>query len=395
MRDVQIRNPYNQDISPTQPFPVDTVEAQKLTAISETLTYNGKAAAGAISINSTQQKAIVSIEGDRVASFWGAGKNRVYFAKVDSQEKSASEPRLTSIVEANGSASITIYDENKNLENLFESLTTTVKRFVARVKDKNGLVLYGWIFGVAASGNTYMLDIVNNRLTETRNWVGDIGSFDSTNLVEVEIFRYNSSLAFGTGTTLTEEVAPARDYGDSWEELLAYANNLTNGQYFVDYMRGLIIGKKADNTASESIAYNIWANSASLDSSESGTGYTIITNPELTLYQGQALDSGEVILNGSGHLHSVTALISNSAATDEYYLQGADANAIPADGAVTHLFTPIEIDHTNLAQSIGQINFAVPGITITTGIAIWISTTELTKTIAGNVAILSAEYRTD
>lgn len=259
---VKLRNQYNETLDPTQPLPTDSVEAQKVTSVSETITYNGKAAAGAITINSTAQKAIVSVEGDQVASHWELEKNKVYEALVDSQAK-VGAPRLQAVTETNGSADITVYDDAKDLEALFESATTTVKRFVAKVTDKDGNSLYGWIFGVAASSNVYTIDVVNNRLTETQNWVGTLGNFDNTSLQKVEIYRYNSPISFGTGTTLTEEVQCPREYSKSWEQVLNYAiRNLSNGQYFVDYMRGRIVGKKADATASETITYKVWVSTA-------------------------------------------------------------------------------------------------------------------------------------
>lgn len=253
---VKLRNQYNETLDPTQPLVVADAATRRVVEHTETLIYNGKAAAGAVTINSTAQKPVVTVEGDQVASHWELEKNKVYEALVDSQAKPGT-PRLQAVTETNGSADITIYDDAKDLEALFESATTTVKRFVAKVIDKDGNSLYGWIFGVAASSNVYTIDVVNNRLTETQNWVGTLGNFDNTSLQKVEIYRYNSPISFGTGTTLTEEVQCPREYSKSWEQVLNYAiRNLSNGQYFVDYMRGRIVGKKADATASEAITYN-------------------------------------------------------------------------------------------------------------------------------------------
>lgn len=252
----KIRNQYDETLDSTQPLPVIAMQANEKTAVSETLTYNGKAAAGAVTINSTTQKPIMSVEGDQVASHWELKKNQVYKAVADALAK-AGDPRLTSVTETNGSAAVVINDADRDLELLYESLTTTVKRYVIKVTDKVGGSLYGWIFGVAKSGNVYTIDVVNNRLTETQNWVGTLASFDNTNLAKVEIFRYNSPLTFATGTTLTEEVVCPREYSKSWQAAMDYAENLTNGQYFVDYLRGRIIGKKADGTASETIGYTV------------------------------------------------------------------------------------------------------------------------------------------
>ena len=267
----KLRNQYDEVVDPTQPVPVDTIEAQLKVAITETLTYNGKAAAGAVTINSVEQKAIVTVEGDQVASYWGLEKNKVFEAKVDKEAKSG-EPRLTSVTETNGSAAVVINDAVKDLELLFESLTTTVKRYVIKVTDTAGGTHYGWILGVAKSTNVYTIDVVNNRVTETQNWVGTLGSFNNASLAKVEIFRYNSSLTFATGTTLTEEVICPREYSKNWYQTIKFASeSLTNGQYFVDYMRGRIIGKRADTTASESVTYNVWTSTVTAISSAGST----------------------------------------------------------------------------------------------------------------------------
>jgi len=254
-----IRNQYNEDINSTQPLPVALQGEQQVVSISETITYNGKAAAGAITINAAERKAIMSVEGDQVASYWGEDKNKVYKALVDGVAPSGG-PRLLSVTETAGSAAFVVVDASKDLELLFESLTTTVKRFVARVTDTTGATLYGWIMGVAASGDTYTFSVYNARVAETNNWVGTLADFTHTSLKKVEIFRYNSSLVFGTNTTLTEEVMCPKEFSSAWDNPLAYASEtLTNGQYFVDYLRGRIIGKKADTTASETITYNVGA----------------------------------------------------------------------------------------------------------------------------------------
>lgn len=152
---------------------------------------------------------------------------------------------LASVTETNGSAACTIYDPDKNLENLFESLTTTVKRFIVKVYDKSGNSLYGWIMGVSVSSDVYTFSVYNARVAETQNWVGTLASFDNTQLDHVEIYFYGSSLSFGTGTCLTEEVACPKEFSKTRESQLLFAESLSNGQFFVDYERGDIIGKKS------------------------------------------------------------------------------------------------------------------------------------------------------
>ena len=254
----RLRSAHGDTVDPRQPIPVDSVEAQGVESVTPTITYNGKAAAGAISINSFKYKPIISIAGDQVASFWGDIQNKVYEAFNGSSPKKTTH-WLTSFTETAASAAIAIYDPNHNLENMFESVDSTVKRYIIKAIDTTGHVLYGWIKGVSVSGSVYTFEVCNNRLTETRSWVGSTSDFVETAVEKVEIYHYNSSLVFNTGTCATEEVACPKEYSKNWENPLVFANSLTNGQYFIDYMRARVIVKKADTTASETITYNIWS----------------------------------------------------------------------------------------------------------------------------------------
>lgn len=255
----RLRSSHGDTIDPRQPLPVLPAVSNGSSRVSAIITYNGKAAAGAITVNSLQVKPIYTNEGDQVASFWGDVQNLVYEAFADGNPKKRTE-WLTSVTETNGSAAFAVFDPNRNLEEMFESVTGTVKRFIAKLKDKTGHVLYGWIRGVSVSSNLYTFEVFNARLTETQNWVGTLASFDNANLESVEIYRYNSSLSFGTGTTLTEEVDCPKEFSKSWELVMKYAETLANGQYFVDYMRGRVIGVKADTTVSEVVTYQTVGN---------------------------------------------------------------------------------------------------------------------------------------
>jgi hypothetical protein len=259
MNDFKLRNQYGETVDPTQPIPTDSTGAKQLASQSDTLTYTGKAVAGGVTISSTTYKPIISMDGSQVGSHWNNEKNKVYDAEYDGFSRS--DYWLTACIKTATAATVTIYDPNTDLEKAFESLTTTVKRFVAMVTDTGGNVLYGWIYGVAKSGNAYTFDIYNHRLLQTtQSWVGNTTDFDATSLKKVEIFKYSSSLAFGTGTCLTEEVVCPREFSKSWKSQMEYAETLSNGQFFVDYMRGRIIGKRADTTVSETITYNILSN---------------------------------------------------------------------------------------------------------------------------------------
>ena len=243
----RLRSAHGDIIDPRQPLPIDSVEAQETSSVAPTFTYNGKAAAGAVSVSSLALKPIIEDLGSRVGSYWGDRQNMVYSAFADGNPAKETS-WLTAVVETATSATVSIFDPDKNLEEMFESLTTTVKRFVVKVHDTSGGTLYGWIMGVAASSNLYTFDVMNNRVTETQSWVGTLGDFDNTALDKVEIFFYNSSLAFGTGTCFTEEVDCPKEYSKNRELQLKHAESLSNGQYFA--------------TASETVTYNVWSSTA-------------------------------------------------------------------------------------------------------------------------------------
>jgi hypothetical protein len=139
--------------------------------------------------------------------------------------------------------------------------------------------------GVTKATNLFTFQVYNARLSEgAQDWVGSLADFDASRGATLRIYRYDSSVAFGTGTTLTEEVRPpSGEYILSWKKLLDYANaNLTSGQYFWDYMRAMVIGKRADTTASETITYNIDAN-AEIEITTSGATGTMIDDSAFTV----------------------------------------------------------------------------------------------------------------
>lgn len=256
MEGYRLRSSHGDTIDPRQPLPVDDQAGKGFKTAVKTITYNGKAAAGAITILALNVKPIASELGDRVGSYWGLPQNRVFHAFADGKTPKGAAEWLRSVTETAGAAVCVIFDPNRNLEEMFESVTGTVKRFVVRVTDTGGNQLYGWIRGVSVSTNEYTFEVFNNRSTEgNQNWVGTLADFDNTALREVEIFHYTSSLSFGTGTTLTEEVECPKEYSKSLEAQMEFARTLSDGQFFVDYQRGEIIGPKADTTASEVLTF--------------------------------------------------------------------------------------------------------------------------------------------
>ena len=317
MEGYRLRNSHGDTIDPRQPLPVIEAKSGVLTSVSPTLTYSGKDAAGAVTTASLLYKPMYEAQGSRVASYWGNKENLVYSAFADGNPKKATS-WLASVTETNGSAACTIYDPDKNLENLFESLTTTVKRFIVKVYDKSGNSLYGWIMGVSVSSDVYTFSVYNARVAETQNWVGTLASFDNTQLDHVEIYFYGSSLSFGTGTCLTEEVVCPKEFSKTRESQLLFAESLSNGQFFVDYERGDIIGKKADGTDTEVVTYNVLntQNTSAVATTVYPAGLGLagcgelqgtasaLQNPTLACkmvkYKASAANAGNVYLGGAG-----------------------------------------------------------------------------------------------
>jgi len=205
-------NEYGDAIGPRQPLVTDDLLGNELVSQSETITYNGKAAAGALTVNALTLSPVMNVQGDKVGSYWGKPEN---FIK-------SFNPANCTVTETNGSAAIAIIDPNTNLELAFET-GTAPWRFIIKLTDEDDNVLYGWIAGIAASSSTYTFTVYNTRTGTTQNWVGTIASFTHTAVAKVEIYRYSSSLAFGTGTTLTEEVELPNEYSLNEEQTMDWA----------------------------------------------------------------------------------------------------------------------------------------------------------------------------
>jgi len=324
----RLRSAHGDTIDQTQPLPIDTVEAQETVSVAPTLTYNGKAAAGAVSISSVALKPIIEAYGGRVGSFWGKPQNKVYEAFAQGNSKNKTSRNLRSVTETATAAAFVVYDPDKNLEEMFESLTGTVKRFIVKVTDKSGGTLYGWIMGVSVASDVYTFTVHNNRVTETQSWVGTLGDFDNTALEKVEIFYYNSSISFGTGTCFTEEVECPKEYSKSREAQLIYAETLANGQFFVDYMRGELIGVKADATASETVTYNVWASTAGGSSGPaSNVNIEKFGGTAVTLGQKTSANSIPVVLPSDAAANSGSA-----SSGDATYMSPTDFTATYASG---------------------------------------------------------------
>ena len=105
-----------------------------------------------------------------------------------------------------------------------------------------------------------------------------------------------------------------------------------------------------------------------------------------------ALEASRVASSGPAVFKQVFGKIDSTAATDVYYIQVIDASSLPADGAVTLLTAPIEVNHTNGTSTLFSFEVSY-GVQAENGIVVVASTTEFTKTIAGSVMSVNVLYR--
>jgi hypothetical protein len=98
-----------------------------------------------------------------------------------------------------------------------------------------------------------------------------------------------------------------------------------------------------------------------------------------------ALEASSISKATKGKLYRFAGKIDTTAATDIYYIQLLNASSLPGDGAVTTLVAPLEVNHTNGTSTLFDFDLGPRGVQASSGIVIVASTTEFTKTIAGNV----------
>ena len=103
--------------------------------------------------------------------------------------------------------------------------------------------------------------------------------------------------------------------------------------------------------------------------------------------QSAALEASSVSKAAAGRLYKLFGRIDSTVASGTYYIQILNAAALPADGAVTHLVTPLKIAHVTGSDSFFDLdlsgNDTYAGVTASSGIVIVSSSTEFTKTITG------------
>ena|SRR3990167_2008108 len=109
--------------------------------------------------------------------------------------------------------------------------------------------------------------------------------------------------------------------------------------------------------------------------------------------QSAALENDSVSKATPGYLVTAFGRIDSTAATDDYYVQFMDSATVPSDGTVTFLTAPIKIAHVTGTDSTIDLDLKREYIYAAAGISWCVSTSEFTKTVAGDVASLTVLYK--
>jgi hypothetical protein len=287
---------YGVNIDPWNPLAVNDVSISydKISVTGETVTFVTGAAGFSQSV-AVERAPIMNLLGDRVGSFWRQPQN-----KRCTSDARMGDARVTALVETATSATVTIWDPDNNLEQLFESPAATAKAAIV-VRDDGGNELYGFIGAVAATGNSYVLDIYNSAALSTQSWVGTLADFTlAANSTQFEIYSNESSISWTTGTVLTTEVLFPEGAAHDPQALTEFLTGLSNGEYGVDYEHGLIHYKKATTGTSDTIAYSTKAaTSVSITASGGSGGFSMADDAAFTV--------GTTEVNPAGYLADETA----------------------------------------------------------------------------------------
>jgi hypothetical protein len=105
-----------------------------------------------------------------------------------------------------------------------------------------------------------------------------------------------------------------------------------------------------------------------------------------------ALEASSIIKASAGNLYKFTGRIDKTAATDEYWIHVVDSATVPADGAVTPIYSK-KYNHTNGTDTDIDADFGTGSIHGDNGLVIYASTTEFTKAITGAILSLCNYYK--
>ena len=264
-----------QPITNQLPLQVDDVNqaSDRISISAETVTFASAAAAAAPGVNALDRGPILNLTGDKVGSYWGEAQNLM----MTYQNQAGT--LLGAVTETAASASIVITDVNNALDTLYET-TSGNRRYIIKLIDVEGDVLYGWIGNITVSGNAYTIPAHDLVTSGAQSWVGTLADF--TTVQRVEIYSYQSSFVWVTGTVLLREVALDEEMVQTAEGQRKYYASLSNGDYGINYRTGAIYFKKATTGTSDTCNYDTIA-SPSISVTSSGATSTLVDDAAFTV----------------------------------------------------------------------------------------------------------------
>ncbi len=236
------------EVSDQLPLQVDDVTqaSDRTTITTETVTFDCATAASSRGVVALDKSPVLNLAGDKVGSYWDEQKNIVYTVNKTQN--------VGTLTETAGSAAVVITDQDKNLDQFFDTPAATL-RYILKAIDSGGNVLYGYVGAVATSGSQFTIDIYSEAAMSNQDWVGTLASFDNSDVARIEIYRNSTSLLWTTGTVLLKEVAMVETMTE--EEIF---NNLsTAGDYALNYRTGALYYRKATTGTSDTVTYNTMA----------------------------------------------------------------------------------------------------------------------------------------
>lgn len=248
----------------------------------ETVTFNSAAAAGSTGSNALDKSPIMNLTGSKVGSYWGEDRNRIY--------KVQNTGLIGTLTETATAATIVITDNTNVLDELFET-TSGNRRYILKAIDSTGAVLYGWIGDITVSGVAYTIPVHNAVTGGAQSWIGTLGNFDNTAVRTVEIYSYESSFSWVTGTVLTEEVSFDPEIRSDASKLKEFYDSLTDGQYGVDYTDSVIHFKKATTGTSDTCNYTTRGGVAVVVSGTGGSS-TLVDDAAFTVASSEVTPVG-------------------------------------------------------------------------------------------------------
>lgn len=105
-----------------------------------------------------------------------------------------------------------------------------------------------------------------------------------------------------------------------------------------------------------------------------------------------ALEASSISKASAGNLYHAFGVVDKSAPTGLYYIQFLNSATLTGDGAVTHLITPIPVNHVTGTDSTFEAGPFPFGVAASSGIVIVLSTTMVTKTISGSYLFATVLY---